>query len=63
MSNANSSVSGRVVTVRASAQCTLVTAGTGTTGTGMVLREGGSGRSVSSMRQEAALLAWQIASQ
>ena len=42
---------------------TLCTAGTGTMGTGMVLREGGSGRSVSSTLQEAAPLVWQIASQ
>ena len=44
LSNWNSSASGRLVVVVAVGPCTLVTAGTGTTGTGVVLREGGSGR-------------------
>src|SRR5689334_16156195 len=58
----NSSVSGNVI-VLCRGPVTLVTTGTGTGGTGMVLCEGGSGRPVLSMLQEAAPLAWQIASQ
>ena len=63
LSNGKSSVSGRLVIVLFPRTAHAGHPGTGTRGTGMVLREGGSGRSVSSTRQEAAPLAWQIASQ
>ena len=63
LSNRKSSESGRLVIVLVPGPLTLVTTGTGTSGTGMMLREGGSGRSVSSILQEAAPLAWQIAAQ
>ncbi len=59
--NWNSSASGRVTVVVSWRPCTLFTTGTGTTGTGIVLRDGGSGRVISSTLHEAAPLAWQTA--
>ena len=61
--NEKSSVPGRLVTKLFRGPRTLVTLGTGTGGTGMMLTEAGSGRAVSSMPQEAAPLVRQMARQ
>src|SRR6266568_6105067 len=61
--NAKNSSAGTVVRDRPCGPWTDVTGGNGTTGTGVVLRERGSGRVTRSTAQDAAPAAWQMASQ
>src|SRR5262249_62230483 len=61
--NAKNSAAGRYVRIRPCGPRIDVTSGNRTTGTGVVLRAGGSGRVTESAAQLAAPATWQMASQ